>query len=324
MYKDNQTDKDANNNHATHNLEDDGNNNRFENKNNSPVKTTLVKLRDFYLKHNILFYFIIFITFWLNIIFMLRAVKIINTISSAVYQDKSMAAFEARYFLNITQGNDLEKYGKIIVDEKKLSSSTCKNIFKNLYTASFNTSNSYRWKERRDSKGLISNNIDPMYARNRICLISGEPGSGKTFFTKLLSYYIYNLLKKKGDPRTVCLINMSTGSIFDEVLNSSVKNLDNIFAYIRNSQQTKFVILVFDEADTLIEVSGDNDLQNGHLITPLRTQLLNWLGGQPKIDCLDFICCFSLIPNVNLLEPRWVRRCGTVISMENLASTRGL
>lgn len=244
-------------------------------------------------KHNWLFYFILFIIPFISIKLIYDGIKTLICLANSV--DLENKEFEKQFKIinNVEKYEKLNNFNILPIKEMEILYLTSKKIFE-------------------------SNNVDTRLGRDRICLLTGDTGTGKTYFIKLFSNYIYKRMKEDNDKRNVCLINLTVGHILNPISSLTVKNLSSIFKFIEKNQEEKLIILVFDDADTLFEINGEKETVNSHLFSGFKTQLLSTLGGNPKIDSLSFICLFSLIPKKDEIQSRWTRRCGIEINLNEI------
>ncbi|SCU94882.1 LANO_0E08526g1_1 [Lachancea nothofagi CBS 11611] len=120
-----------------------------------------------------------------------------------------------------------------------------------------------RFSQQRVSQALVSN--------NKILLVHGPPGTGKTTVCKALCQKLairFNNQSHKvfqSDDYQAIMIELSCSRIFSRWFGESAKNLDKIFQDVENlltnvSNKDRFVCLLMDEVETL--ASSRSSLMN--------------------------------------------------------------
>ncbi|KAF7703819.1 Spastin [Cucumispora dikerogammari] len=132
--------------------------------------------------------------------------------------------------------------------------------------------------------------------RKRLILISGYPGTGKSFTTQAII----------GDfPPKYRIINITPSSLDSKFVGESAKLLSSIFKYIEkertSEKEEKEFIVLFDECDSLIEIPGCG-------MSSLVNQFLISAGGDDKIKRLPFLCIFLTNLSETIMTDRTHRR----------------
>lgn len=132
--------------------------------------------------------------------------------------------------------------------------------------------------------------------RKRFILISGKPGTGKSFTSQAIIGTF---------PSNYKIINITPSTLESQFVGESAKYLASIFKYIKKHriENNLEFIIYFDECDSLIE---SNNSQNGG--SSLINQFLLAAGGDDTIKRLPFICIFITNIDVNEMFERCHRR----------------
>lgn len=155
-----------------------------------------------------------------------------------------------------------------------------------------------------------------LIANNKLLLVHGPPGTGKTTVCKALCQKLAIRQNESIDSlKTNChptiIVEVSCSRIFSRWFGESSKNLDNIFKDVENllidsGQNKKFVCLLIDEVETIASsrsgLMNKNETTDGiRVVNTLLTQLDNL----KKYDNLLILATSNLL---DALDPAFVDR----------------